>query len=139
MVFPAFSGRFASSKAAHTAAPEEMPTSTPALRARGAARRKRILVLNRDDLVVDGGVEHLGHKARADALDGVRARRAAREDRRARGLDRDDVDVGVLGLEVATHAGDGTAGAHARDEDVDRPIGVLPNLRAGGRLMRLGA
>ena len=29
MVFPAFSGRFASSSAAHRAAPEEIPTSTP--------------------------------------------------------------------------------------------------------------
>ena len=65
----------------------------------------------------------------------MRARRAAREDRRARGLDRDDVDVGVAGLEVATHAGDGTAGAHACDEDVDRPIGVLPDLGAGRGLM----
>ena len=33
MTLPAFSGRFASCAAAKTAAPEEMPTKTPSLRA----------------------------------------------------------------------------------------------------------
>ena len=38
-------------------------------------------------------------------------------------------------LEVAAGAGDGAAGAHAGNQDVDLAVGVLPNLRTRGRLM----
>jgi hypothetical protein len=35
-------------------------------------------------------------------------------------------------LDVAAHAGDGAAGAHAGHEDVDGTAGVFPDLGAGG-------
>lgn len=60
------------------------------------AGRERILVRYRDDLVVDAGIEYVRNKARADALDLVRAGGTLGKYRRAFGLDRDDLDVGVL-------------------------------------------
>ena len=51
------------------------------------------------------------------------------------GLDGDDLDLGVLLLEELTHAGHGTAGANAGDEDVDLAVGVVPNLGAGRGLV----
>ena len=41
---------------------------------------KGVLVRNRDDLVVNACVEHIGNKARADSLDFVGACRAGRKD-----------------------------------------------------------
>lgn len=77
MVFPAFSGRFASSRAAQVAAPDEMPGQNARLPCEGAAAGECILVLHGDDLIVHVSVEHLGHKARADSLDGVGRGRSA--------------------------------------------------------------
>ena len=47
------------------------------------------------------------------------------------------LDVGVLLLEVATTAGDGAAGAHAADQDVDLATSGFPDLRAGGAVVHL--
>ena len=46
-----------------------------------AAGRKRVLVLHGENLIVNVGVQRIRHKARADALNFMRARLAAGEDR----------------------------------------------------------
>ena len=135
---PAFSGRWASSVAACSAAPDEMPTSRPSSAAARRATFDSRLGVDVDDLVVDRRVEDLGHEVGADALDLVRAGGAAVEDRRLRGLDADDLDAGLAGLEHLADAGDGAAGADARDEDVDLAVGVRPDLLGGGRAVDLG-
>ena len=68
----------------------------------------------------------------------MRARDALGQDRGAGGLDRHDLDVGVLALEVFAHAGQRTAGADARNEDVHGAVGVVPDLGACGRAVRGG-
>ena len=53
----------------------------------------------------------------------------------ARRLNRDDLHVGVLGLQVAARAGNRAARANARNKDIDLALGVPPNLRASRCLM----
>ncbi len=48
------------------------------------------------------------------------------------------LDVGVLLLEVLSAAGDGAAGAHPADENVDLALRCLPDLRPGGPVVHLG-
>src|SRR2546430_939549 len=50
----------------------------------------------------------------------------------------DEVDSRLLLLKVLRDAADGPAGAHAGDEDVDLPLGLLPDLRPGGPVVRFG-
>src|SRR5450759_1346050 len=99
-------------------------------RARGG---DRVVAGHVDDLVVDRGVQDLGDEVRAEALDLVRTRCAAVEDRRLGRLDGDDLHAGLALLEHLTDAGDRPAGADAGDEDVDLAVGVRPDL-LGGRL-----
>src|SRR5690606_9663461 len=89
-------------------------------------------------LVVDLGVEDLGHEVRAEALDLVRTRLAAVEDRRLGGLDRDDLHARLALLEHLPHTRDGPARADARDEDVDLAVGVLPDLLGRRRAVDRG-
>ena len=103
--------------------------------AHGAAGGKGVVVLDGDDLVVDPGVEDVGHKAGADTLDLVRAGLALGEHRGGGGLDGDDLNLGVLLLEELAHAGHSAAGADAGDEDVDLAVGVIPDLGAGRGLV----
>ena len=91
MVLPLFSGRFASSIAAHTAAPEEMPTSTPSFRPISRAGGEGVLVLYGNDLIVDLRVQHVGDKAGADALDLVAAGHALAQNRGGGRLHGDDL------------------------------------------------
>src|SRR5208337_2846510 len=117
-----------------------------ALLARQAARvLDRLLVADLLDRVDELEVEHIRHKARADALDLVRTglqrlAGALLGEHGARGrLDRDRLDRLALGpLDEARDAGDGAAGADAGDEDVDRALGVVPDLRAGGLFVDRG-
>ena len=74
---------------------------------------------NGDYLVIHLGIQHVRHEARADALYLVRPRRALREHRGARRLDRDDLNVRIFALQILAHAGDGAAGADACDENID--------------------
>ena len=70
---PSFSGRWPTSIAAFSAAPEEN-ADRHALKPgplRGG-ERKGIVVFHLHDLVVNRGIEHAPHEARADALDFVR-------------------------------------------------------------------
>ena len=57
------------------------------------------------------------------------------ENRGSRRLDRNDLHVRILGLQVAICAGNRAAGANARDKNVDLALGIPPNLRASRRLM----
>ena len=54
-----------------------------------AAVFERVLVRHGDDLIVNLRIERLRHEARADALDLVRAGRAARQDGRGGRFDRE--------------------------------------------------
>ncbi|MNN30090.1 hypothetical protein D3C81_1437270 [compost metagenome] len=58
------------------------------------------------------------------------------DQRRGHRLHRHRQDRLALGLlDVARHASDGTAGAHARHQHIDRAVGVVPDFRAGGLFM----
>ena len=132
MVLPAFSGRSATWIAAASAAPGRDADEQALLGGGPAGPLHRGLGVDVDDLVVDRRVEDLGDEVGADALDLVRAGRAAVEDRRLLRLDGDDLHVGLARLEDLADAGDGAAGADAGDEDVDLAVGVLPDLLGGG-------
>ena len=105
------------------------------LRGELATRFERILVSNRDDLVVHRRVKRIGNKARTDTLNLVSTRMAFGENRGSRRLDRDDLHVGVLRLQVATRAGNRATRANTRNEDINLALGIPPNLRASRRLM----
>jgi hypothetical protein len=68
----------------------------------------------------------------------VRAGLAAVEDRGLLGLDGDDLHAGLALLEHLADAGDGAAGADAGDDDVDRAVGVAPDLLGRGLSVDLG-
>ena len=73
-----------------------MPTRHTLLVADQLAGGESVLVCNGDDLVVDLGIQHVGHKASADALDLVGAGNTLAQHGRGGRLDGDDLDVGVL-------------------------------------------
>ncbi len=111
-------------------------------RAPGGGREHCVLVAHLLNGVDQRQVEHLGHEARADALDLVRRRceRLAGEvlgqHRAGGGLHRHRLDVlAAHALDVARDAGDGAAGADTGDQDVDAAVGVVPDLGAGGGLV----
>jgi hypothetical protein len=57
---------------------------------------------------------------------------------RADGIHADNLDVGIFFFQVAADAGNRAARAHPADEVRDFSLGVLPDFRAGGAVMRLG-
>ena len=112
--------------AAHSAAPPEMPASTPSRRAAAARGLDRVLVVDRHDLVDHLAVEHLAGRSRR-RCPGSCAGRAARPTAPAsRRLDRDHLQVRVALLEDARRAGDRAAGADAGHEHVDLAVEVAP-------------
>ena len=86
MVLPAFSGCRASWAAAHTAAPEVMPTRMPLSPGQLPARSVGIRIRDREDFIQDAAVQILRHKVGADALKAVGARMALRQQGRGSGL-----------------------------------------------------
>ena len=60
----------------------------------------------------------------------MRARVTLGEDGGVGGLDRDDLDIGILLLQIFARAGNGAAGADSGDEDIDLAVGIAPDLRA---------
>ena len=137
MVLPSFSGRLASSMAAHSGSAGGN-TYQHALRAADQlAGGKGVLVGNGDDLVIDLGVQHVGDKARADALNLVRTGDAlATAQGRSSGSTATTFTAGFCALQVFAHAGDGAAGADARDKD-SRPCRRYPP-RSRGRWSQSG-
>ena len=61
----------------------------------------------------------------------MRAGRSLGQDGRTGRLNRDDVHVRVLRLQIFARARNGAAGADARNENIDGAIRILPDLRAG--------
>ena len=103
---------------------------------------ERVGVRDLDDPVRDLAVVAVGPEVLADALDEVRAAAAAGVHRPGR-VGADDLDVGVLLLEVAADAADRAAGADAAHEVGDLPVGLLPDLGTGrlvvgARVVRVG-
>ena len=60
------------------------------------------------------------------------------EQRGVLGLHGDNLNVGVLLLQVLTRTGDGAAGTDAGHENVDLAVGSFPNLGAGGLVVNGG-
>ena len=96
-------------------------------------------------LVDDAEVEGVGNKPGTDALNLVRsgfeflAGAFLGDDRAFLRLDGDGLDFLALGVfDVARNTGDGAAGADARDEHVDRAVGVIPDFRTGGLFVNRG-
>ena len=102
------------------------------------ARLERIVVFNGNNLIVDARVKRIGHKARANALNFMGASGALRKHGRARRLNGDNLHVGVLGFQICANASHRAARAHARNEDIDLALGIVPNFRTRGFDMGLG-
>ena len=103
-----------------------------------AARCKGVLVGHGDDFIVDLGVQHIGDKACADALDLVCTGSALAQDRGGGGLHSHDLDIRVLALQVLANTGHSATGADACHKEIDLAVGVIPDLGAGGGNMSLG-
>src|SRR5262249_35502325 len=118
--------------------PPRVPQRRGYVGARGAAEQHALVagdvagdlealgVAHAQPLVHDLAVERLGHVVLADALDLPRLAAAAGEDRPV-GVGADDLDVGVLFLEVPADTRDRAAGADAGNEHGDPPVGLLPD------------
>ena len=130
MVLPSMPGRAPTSSAAAMAAPDEMPTGMPSRRARLAGRLERCLVRDGDDFVDHAAVENTGHEACTDALNLVRARRAAGQHRRILRLQRDHAHRRLALFQHLSDAGDCAAGADAGNHDVDCAVRVVPDFLA---------
>ena len=98
---------------------------------------KRLFGRHRQDLVIDLGVEDQRHKTGADALDLVRARIAAGQDRAFGWFDGDHFHVGLAFLQHTADAGDRATGADAGHEDIDLTLGIVPDLFGGADAMNL--
>src|SRR5262245_22081570 len=105
---------------------------------------ERIVVVHLDHFVDDAEVQHVGHEARADALNLVPAGlqrlslHLLRDDRAGDRLHRNRLERRFALLDDFADAGDGAAGADAGDEDVDLAVGVAPELFRCGLAMDLG-
>ncbi|CAM5647137.1 hypothetical protein SHIRM173S_03788 [Streptomyces hirsutus] len=112
--------------------PHDPPTTRPSSLARRRVILEGVLVGHGDDLVRDGPVVGGRPEVLADALHQVGPPGAAGVDG-ALGVGADDLDAAVAGvLEVAPGPGDGAAGPDPGHEVGDLPLGLLPQLRAGG-------
>ncbi len=109
-----------------------MPTSSPSRLASARPAAKSVLVLDRDDLVIYPGVQRIGDESPRRCPVSCASRRALREHRRARRLDRDDLDVRIPALEVLAHAGERAARTDARNKRY-RPYQVVSSQISGPR------
>jgi hypothetical protein len=112
------------------------PADEQPLLAGDAPRHEEAVLVGDGHHAVDQrGVVRGGPEVFADALDQVGPTRPARV-HRAGGVGAHDLDPGALGLEVATDAGDGAAGADPGDEVRDPARGLPPDL--GARRLLVG-
>src|SRR5205807_5389768 len=96
-----------------------------------------------DDFIVDFRVQHLWDETGAEALELVGTGLATREDGRGIRLDRDDFHGGLARFQDFADARDRSAGADARDDDVNLAVGITPDLfrrrfPVDGRIRRIG-
>lgn len=79
----------------------------------------------------------LGHETCTDALNLVGTARIAAQYGGRSWLYGHNLHVGILLLEGACHAGDGSAGTYASHEDVDLAVGLIPDFLTGGLIVAL--
>ena len=98
-------------------------------------RQQRVAIRYTDPAVDHRRVERTGIEVLADALDLVRVDVAGVD--RSIGVRADDDEAGLLLLQVSPGAAHGAAGSDAADEMGDAPLRLVPDLRAGGAVVRL--
>ena len=98
----------------------------------GASGFEGVVIADLNHFVVHAGVQNGRDKTGANALNRVRAFRAARQHRRGLRLDGDNLHPRFFGFQHFAHAGDGAASAHARDKNIHLAIGVGPDFFGGG-------
>lgn len=96
MIFPFASGRRAIWSAAHTAAPDDMPTRTPSSRPISFPVAKGVVVGDGDDLIINGGIQGVRDEARSNTLDFVCAGVPFTENRRILRFDGQSLSHGGL-------------------------------------------
>ena len=137
-----FFAALATFSAAEMQPPPEPPVKMPSCFARRRAQTKHSSSLTCKDVVENLQIHGAGEEILADAFDDVGEGLADFSGldlfvvERADRIHADNFDVGILFLEVASHAGDGAAGADAADEVRNLSFGVLPDFRAGGAIVR---
>ena len=129
IVLPAFSGRLATSSAAQTVAPDEMPPRMPSSAPRRRAVATAWSMFDVDDLVVDArgrGSSGTKFAPMPWILCGPGAPPLRMGD--SAGSTPTICTLGLALLEHLADAGDRAAGADAGHEDVDGAVGVVPDL-----------
>src|SRR5215469_10908888 len=95
-------------------------------------------VADADDLVDQARVEDIRDEPGADPLDPVRAWRAAGQHGAVLGFDRNHLETGFAGFDDGADAGQRAAGADPAHDNIDRALGVSPNLLRRRAAMDLG-
>ena len=80
---------------------------------------KRIIVLYFENVIIDFGVQSLGHKSGTDTLNLVRTGLSAGEHRRICRFYGNDFHIRILGLQIFTGTADSTAGADTGMEELN--------------------
>ena len=122
--------------AAHTAEPDEPPTSRPSWRISWRAIRNESRSLRLDPAIDEPAIEHVGDEVVADALDLVALDLAGPGEDRALGIDADDLAARHLALDRARDAGDRAAGARGHHDRVELAAALIDDLAAGALLVR---
>ena len=91
---------------------------------------KCILVLYRDDLVINLGVKCVRNKTCADTLDLMRACFSLRKYRRSCRLNSNYLHIRVLALQILTCTGDRSACTNTCYKNIYLSVCVIPDLRA---------
>ena len=140
IIFPAFSALRATCSAAHTAAPAEMPVSSPSSRAMRRAVASASSLVTRTISSHSVRFEDRRDEADAQPLHHVRPLGVAGEHRRRIGLDRDAAEFRLARLEHVADAGERAAGADARYQNVGLTVGVAPDFfrRRAAMDLRIG-
>ena len=97
---------------------------------------ERILVFYSNDFVINFGVQSFRHKACANALNLMRSGNALRQHRRTGRLYSNNLNIGILRLQVFAYTGNSTACTNASNKDVNLAFSILPDFRTGRRSMR---
>ena len=135
MVFPLFSGRFASWIACVRGGTGRNSYQDSFFLRHLFANAESILILYRKYLVVNAGVQYIRHKTCADTLDLVGSCGSFGEDRRSSRLYGNHFHIRILRLQILTGSGDRSAGTYTCYEDIYFSVCIVPDLRTGGCFM----
>ncbi len=97
-----------------------------------------LVIRNGDDFIVNLCIQGFRYEACADALNFMRAALALRQHGRGFGLNCNDLDIGILFLQIFARARKRTARADACDKNIDLAIGITVNFRSCCLVVRLG-